>query len=410
MTAAAGVVAGLRTGVGHPRGDTTVPWSTVVPLAVGMCLVDGFWATSVRTAVGAIEHTRSPFAHWLAESALLLPGYVCAVLAAVAYAAHRFGPAPGRAGTAVTALLVAVSGAGAGTALLVWHAVQDYRSQVDQLRMMAFMSRTSDGILATQERASLQLQVKAVAVGAVLLLVTNVVLLAWTIALRGGRLQVATARRPASGTLPRVRGQGRGARWSRTRVSSRSRADDLRTFLVLGLLATAALHAVVVPAHVAEWPAAGVFFVVLAVAECAVAERLFTRREVRAPIVLAAAVSLGPLLLWAWSRLTGLPFGPEPGVAEPVGLTDAAVAVLEIATLLIAGRLIAAALVPGSRREPGEPPVSSHAAWLAVTALVAVTAVGAAGSLPGLSGEAGHHALSAPGGRSGVDDVDARLA
>jgi hypothetical protein len=39
----------------------------------------------------------------------------------------------------------------------------------------------------------------------------------------------------------------------------------------------------------------------------------------------AAAVSVGPLALWLASRTVGLPFGPEPGAAESIGLPDLAV-------------------------------------------------------------------------------------
>ena len=40
---------------------------------------------------------------------------------------------------------------------------------------------------------------------------------------------------------------------------------------VAALLGSAAIHAAVIPEHLAEWPAAGGFFVLLAAAEIAVA-------------------------------------------------------------------------------------------------------------------------------------------
>ena len=61
-----------------------VPWGTVLLLAVAMAYVDGFWTMSLRGAVGAIERTQTPFVSWLQESTLVLPLYVCAVLAAEA--------------------------------------------------------------------------------------------------------------------------------------------------------------------------------------------------------------------------------------------------------------------------------------------------------------------------------------
>ena len=42
----------------------TVPWLTVLPFAVVMAYADGFWMTSLRGAVGAIERTDEPFTSW----------------------------------------------------------------------------------------------------------------------------------------------------------------------------------------------------------------------------------------------------------------------------------------------------------------------------------------------------------
>ena len=50
---------------GEMPGRPAVPWATVLPLAVLMAYADGFWLTSLRGAVGAIERTQEPFATWL---------------------------------------------------------------------------------------------------------------------------------------------------------------------------------------------------------------------------------------------------------------------------------------------------------------------------------------------------------
>ena len=44
------------------RPRTSVPWATVLTLAVVLAYADGFWMTSLRGAVGAIERTQGPFA------------------------------------------------------------------------------------------------------------------------------------------------------------------------------------------------------------------------------------------------------------------------------------------------------------------------------------------------------------
>lgn len=92
-------------------------------------------------------------------------------------------------------------------------------------------------------------------------------------------------------------------------------------------------------------------------------------------MLLAAAVaSIGPLALWLYSRTSGIPFGPEAGVPEQVGLADSAACALEVITLLLAVVLL---------RDRGwlrRPPASAHVSGLAVVAVVAVTAIGLAGS------------------------------
>src|SRR6185312_16857734 len=129
-----------------------------------------------------------------------------------------------------------------------------------------------------------------------------------------------------------------------------SLVDGLRLVLAAGLVGSAAIHAAVIPEHLGEWAAAGVFFIVLTGAELAVAALLLARSQ---PIVLlaAAAVSIGPLAVWLYSRTLGLPFGPEAGVPETVGLADLAACALEVATLLIAVILLRAS--GGLRRPSG---------------------------------------------------------
>jgi hypothetical protein len=80
--------------------------------------------------------------------------------------------------------------------------------------------------------------------------------------------------------------------------------------------------------------------------------------------------------VWFWSRTTGLPFGPEPGEAEAVGLADCAACLLEVVTLVVAVALVRGWL--GARR-PGAPS-TTHLPRLALVALVAVTALGLAGT------------------------------
>jgi hypothetical protein len=87
----------------------------------------------------------------------------------------------------------------------------------------------------------------------------------------------------------------------------------------------------------------------------------------------AAAISIGPLLLWLCSRTIGLPFGPEPGAPEGVGVPDCMACALEVISLA------AAVLLLRPRRWLARrPSASTHVRGLAALALVSVTAVGVA--------------------------------
>jgi hypothetical protein len=321
--------------------------------------------TSLRGAVGAIERTQGPFASWLRESTLVLPVFVLAVLGALTLALRWFGPVLRGRTFAATALLVVSVGTLAGIAEVAANSAYDYRLQSATLQMMDSMRNTSGGgLVAQQQQASLGLQVHAVAYGAAIILVTNLVLVALVVAFKGGRLDVSKTR-PVSST-------------------PHSRAENLRLLLAAGLAGSAVLHAAVVPQHLGEWGAAGVFFVALAAAELAVAALLRAGPQPQQPIVriagpqptvlAAAVVSIGPLALWLYSRTLGMPFGPGAGVPEPIGLTDLTACVLEICTLILA-----VVLVRGKawlRR----PPFSAHLGAITLVAVIAITTIGLAGS------------------------------
>ncbi|MEO6142901.1 MAG: hypothetical protein ABIP19_02900 [Dermatophilaceae bacterium] len=379
-----------------------VPWLTVLPLAVLMAYADGFWMTSLRGAAGAIERTQEPFASWLRESALALPVFVLAVLAALTLAARWFGPVLSRPRTVMaTALLVVAAGTLVGIAEVAASSAYDYHLQSNQAQLMGSipgmqMPDSNAGDLPAQQ-ASLRLQVRAVSYGAGILLVTNLVLVGWVVAFRGGRLDLSATRGRASRALPQPAPEEqrhdqavlhRGVSLSlRHRIPAvpaatapiadsahNNRAYDLRLLLATGLLGSAALHAAVVPQHLSEWPAAGVFFIVLVAAHLAVAGLLLARPQ--PTVVLAAAIaSIGPLALWVYSRTIGMPFGPGAGIPEKVGLTDLAASALELTTLLVA-----VLLLRGRGWLKRQPRASAHANWLTLTAVIAVTAIGLAGS------------------------------
>ena len=345
-------------------GRSAVPWSQVVTLAVVIAFADGFWVTSLRGAAGAIERTQSPFLDWLRESTLVLPVFVVAVLAAFTVALHRFGPRAHRPRAVLgTALLVVAAGTLAGVLGLVASSAYDYYLQSQQLVVMDSM-RSMCGTTADcsqMQRATLLLQVRTVGYGSVILLLTNLVVVGWVVAVRGGRFTLARRARGAAGAVG----------------SRASRLDDLRVFLAAGLVGTAVIHAAVVPERLGSSAPGGVLLVVLTAAELAVAIQLGARLR-RSVLLAAVVVSAGPLLVWAYTR--------------SLGLVDVAAGAVELATLAIAVVLLRD---KGASRRPA---VSAHASWLVLLAVLAVTFVGLGGShLPwfdytgGISGIAHHH-------------------
>jgi len=322
-----------------------VPWSTVLPFAVVLTYVNGFWVTALRGAVGSTERTTAPFFSWLRDSTLLLPLFVLAVLVALSLGAR--GTRRGRGvGVIRPALLVALATTVAGTAHLVVDSIWSLRLQLVHLDTMGSMGGLCTGAcLDKQLDATVLLQVRAVALGSLILLASNVVAVFWLLALRGGRLAV------------------RG----RSTAATEQRGAGLPAVLVAGLLGAAVVHAAVVREHLGEWPAAGWFFVLLTLAEVAAAVLVATRRRWALPMALA--VSAGPLLLWLWSRTLGMPFGPDPWVPEAVGLADLAACALELTTLVLA-----VALTPARRSR--ERPPSPAAFRMALVAVLTVTAIG----------------------------------
>lgn len=137
-----------------------------------------------------------------------------------------------------------------------------------------------------------------------------------------------------------------------TAVPASSPALTARRAAAAGSVLAALIHYAVVPEHLDEWWAYGVFFSAVGMFQLIWAVLAHTGDE--RPVLLSGlAVNLGVLALWAVSRTSGLPFGPEPGEAEAVGVLDVLSGAAEL--VLVAGILLA---LRGSRRRPAETPAS----------------------------------------------------
>jgi hypothetical protein len=281
-----------------------------------------------------------------------------------------FGSRPqGIRAVVATVALVAAATSTAGTLLLIASSWFDFRLQAGDLHHTAQMHMSCDSVCVSDRvRATLDMEIKAAWVGLLLMLVTSVTMTGLVVAFRGG--VIALARSPR-GATPRL-------------------AEGTRLVLAAGLLGAGVIHAAVAPEHFDEWWAAGTFFVVLAMAEAGAAVAVLARGPaVRTPALLAAGVvSAGPLLVWAVSRTSGLPFGPEAFEPEAVGVADVLSCVLELTTLVLAVVLL--------RRRSAGATWTSYGLAIGLCAVLAATVIGVGGAdLPGVgafSSLGQHHA------------------
>ncbi|MFN0280472.1 MAG: hypothetical protein ACKVZ6_00700 [Kineosporiaceae bacterium] len=230
-------------GVGAGRDRLPVSWWTVVLLAALMAYADGFWVTSLRGAVGAVERVQEPFASWLRDGTVALPVFILAVAGSFLVAARRFGPGlRGARAVLVTALLVAAAGSLVAMGQVVVGAVADYRLQSELIATMdANHSRASGPVLdpsttavapapaagsaaavdpvtgtlacdsvCRSRRETLRVHVRGIEYAAAVVVLTNLVLVGWVVAWRGGRFSGSWTAAGTAGATPSARRPARG--------------------------------------------------------------------------------------------------------------------------------------------------------------------------------------------------------
>jgi MFS family permease len=128
-------------------------------------------------------------------------------------------------------------------------------------------------------------------------------------------------------------------------LQERTTGEVLRWSAVLLTTAAAAIHFAVTPQHFDEDWAFGVFFAAAAWVQILWA-LLVVRSGHRRLLLTGVAGNLAIALVWAASRTTGLPVGPEPGTRETVEFID----VLATGFEILAAVTIFLALRWGTRR------------------------------------------------------------
>ena len=151
-----------------------------------------------------------------------------------------------------------------------------------------------------------------------------------------------------------------------TAVSMRVRVTRAAAALTFG---AALVHGSVMATHFREWFLFGLFFAIVTPLQLAWSAAVVRRAgPLRTVLVAGAVASVGIVVLWLVTRTVGLPFGPDIGQAEKIGVKDVLASLDELGT----AALVWIALRPG---EPGRRVTA--AAEVGAWGLVSISLVGA---------------------------------
>jgi hypothetical protein len=131
-----------------------------------------------------------------------------------------------------------------------------------------------------------------------------------------------------------------GAATDATRVDA---AAVGRAVVAAGCFGAAAIHFAFAPDHFGESRVHGAFFFLAGWAQLGLGLAVLLRPS-RAVLRAVVLVNAGLVLVWAMSRLTGLPFGDDAWIAEAVGVPDVVATVLEVVAVAGAYALLTGGL------------------------------------------------------------------
>lgn len=166
-------------------------------------------------------------------------------------------------------------------------------------------------------------------------------------------------------------------------------SNGARSLLIASVWGGAALHGAAIPDHLDHWPLAAAFFALLVLVGVLLGIVLagsWRPATAARATVITSAVTIG---VWAMSRGAGLPFGPDPGMPEAMGVMDVAAMTLQMAAIGFSVQVLRA----NGRRTRWDRPVPMKVA-LAGLAVVTTLGMSAAGA-HAVQSEHGH-----PGGVS----------
>lgn len=162
-----------------------------------------------------------------------------------------------------------------------------------------------------------------------------------------------------------------------------------RVILAVMSATAGVMHFVMMPAHWGEWTLEGIGFAVAGWFGLLIALAVVIR-PTRAVLTAGVVGNLVLIGLWAVSRISGFPMGPNNGHAETVGFVDLSAVALESAFVIVALALIAR---PGALRRGAEAFAIAGAVAVGVIAL-ATAALASPGARDHAAGSHGDIAAS----------------
>ena len=153
----------------------------------------------------------------------------------------------------------------------------------------------------------------------------------------------ATGRTGSRRTLERFTGAlHRRGKEATTVRRARSSSEELALVAAVLVFASSFIHSNMLGPHFEEYWLFGVFFAVATTLQ-AIWTVLIYGSPLNRRLLVAGAVGSGALvLIWFVSRSSGLPFGPQPWVPEPVGVVDVIATLDELVALLLIAIVLAA--------------------------------------------------------------------
>jgi hypothetical protein len=188
-------------------------WTTVAVMAVFLAFADGFVLLAFQGAVGAVERQSEPFRRWIIGSLILVPFFAAAVVVAMILTRRWAGKVQRtwvKGGIAVLLIVATTALLGAGVEGV--SGAYDYSLQSRHIDLMVSshsLHNTNKSLFASstpsvtpkcdagcsQKHETIVTHIRSVFMAGKYMLMINLGLTLWLVAIRGGRLWAAPKRK-----------------------------------------------------------------------------------------------------------------------------------------------------------------------------------------------------------------------